>query len=147
MKNFFFKTLIIYIILCSNTIKCQISIYTCPNKICYFAYNLPIDGNKWYVPIKYEISGDLIDLKIKRKDKEELFIRFKIIKNLNCDFTDVNNCKLKYKILTYDEETNSYEKRESEIEFNFENGKGKIYIRHPNFPEIISDATSDFKKE
>jgi hypothetical protein len=48
---------------------------------------------------------------------------------------------LKYKVLTYDEETNSYEKRQSEIEFKFSNGKGKIYIQHPNFPQIISDAS------
>lgn len=121
-----------------QTIFGQIEKKDCPNKVSYLAYSL----DDWYVPIKYEISGDLIDLKIRKKDTDELFIRFKIIKNLNCDFIDVNNCKLKYKILTYDEKTDSFEKRESEIEFNFLKGKGKIYIQHPNFPQIVSEATS-----
>lgn len=61
---------------------------------------------------------------------------------MSCDFINLSNCKLKYKVLTYDEETNSYEQRISEIEFNFSDGKGKIYIQHPNFPLITSDATS-----
>ena len=54
----------------------------------------------------------------------------------------MNNCNLKYKVLTYDEETDLYEQRISEIEFKFSDGKGKIYIKHPNFPQIVSDTTS-----
>lgn len=76
-----------------------------------------------------------------------MFIRFKIIENLNCDFKDAGNCDLKYKILTYDEETNSYGERSSQIEFKFSDGKGKIYIQHPNFPEIISDAVVEDKSQ
>ncbi|VEE10913.1 Uncharacterised protein [Chryseobacterium gleum] len=121
---------------------CQTLENNCPKSLTYFAYTLPIDGDKWYTPIKYYIQNDLIDLKIIHKEKDELFIRFKIVEKLICDFKDINNCNLKYKVLTYDEETNLYEQRVSEIEFKFSNGKGKIYIQHPNFPQIVSDATS-----
>ncbi|RNA62650.1 hypothetical protein D1631_12240 [Chryseobacterium nematophagum] len=114
----------------------------CPNNISYFAFSLPIDEEKWFVPIRYDIMENLIDLKIRHKDKDELFIRFKIIKILNCDYKDINNSHLKYKVLTYDEKTNSYGKRESIIEFKFSDGKGKIHIQHPNFPIITSDATA-----
>lgn len=114
----------------------------CPKEVTYFAYNLPIDGANWFVPIKYNITEKFIDLKIRRKNIEELFIRFKIIENLNCDFKDIGNCDLKYRVLTYDEETNSYEERQSEIEFKFSNNKGQIYIQHPNFPKIISNAAT-----
>ncbi|MCE4065209.1 hypothetical protein LXM63_08875 [Chryseobacterium gleum] len=120
---------------------CQVLNNNCPKNLTYFASSLPIEGNDWYVPIKYDIVDDLIDLKIRHKEKDELFIRFKIIENLSCNFKDAGNCDLKYKILTYNEETNSYEKRQSEIEFKFSNGKGKIYIQHPNFPRIISDSS------
>lgn len=114
---------------------------TCPNNITYFAYNLPINDVNWYVPIKYDITEGLIDLKIRHESKDELFIRFKIIENLQCDFKDIGNCDLKYIVLTYDEESETYGERKSEIVFSFSNGKGKIYIQHPNFPQILSDAT------
>ena len=100
-----------------------------------------MEGVDWYVPIKYSINNDLIDLDIRKNNKKELFIRFKIIEILECKFIDINNSSLKYKIETYDEESNTYGEKQSEIEFKFSNGKGKIYIRHPNFPEIISDAS------
>ncbi|UKB77934.1 hypothetical protein [Chryseobacterium sp. MEBOG07] len=125
-----------------QSLFCQASENNCPNNLTYFAYSLPIDGEKWYVPIKYEIRDNLIDLKIRRTNKDELFIRFKIIENLICDFKDVNHCNLKYKVLTYDEETNLYEQRVSQIEFKFSDREGKIYIQHSNFPQIISEATS-----
>ena len=51
--------------------------------------------------------GNYTDLKVKKKDIDEWYIRFKIIENINCEFVDANNCNLKYKVLTYDEETNS----------------------------------------
>lgn len=108
--------------------------------------SLPIDGVDWYVSIKYNIIGEFIDLNIRKENKDELYIRFKIIETLKCDFIDVKNCDLKYKILTYDEDTDSFDERQSEIEFKFSDGKGKIYIRHANFPEISSDATT-FEKE
>ncbi|MET3038336.1 hypothetical protein ABXT08_19790 [Chryseobacterium sp. NRRL B-14859] len=138
------KKLFIIIILSSvwQSLFCQTSENNCPNNLIYFAYSLPVEDERWYLPIKYEIQGDLIDLKIRHKDKDELFIRFKIIKKLMCNFKDIDNSNLKYEVLTYDEETNSYEKRISEIEFKFSNGKGQIYIQHPNFPPIVSDATS-----
>lgn len=138
------KKSFIIIILTSvwQSLFCQTLENNCPNNLIYFAYSLPIDGEKWYVPIKYEIHGDLIDLKIRHKDNDELFIRFKIIKRLICDFKDVGNSNLKYKVLTYDEETGLYEKKISEIEFKFSDAKGEIYIQHPNFPLITSAATS-----
>ncbi|WP_288447779.1 hypothetical protein [uncultured Chryseobacterium sp.] len=128
-----------------QSLFCQTIKNNCPKNLTYFAYTLPIDGNKWYAPIKYEILNDLIELKILNKENDELFIRFKIVENLICDFKNTNNCNLKYKILTYDEETNSYEQRLSEIEFKFSDGKGKIYIQHPNFPLITSDAISTYE--
>ncbi|MCI3937790.1 hypothetical protein MQX03_11295 [Chryseobacterium aahli] len=124
-----------------QSLFCQ-NLENCPKNLTYFAYTLPIDGDKWYTPIKYKIQSDVIDLKIIHKEKEELFIRFKIVENLICDFKNINNCNLKYKILTYDEETDSYEQRVSEIEFKFSEGIGKICIQHPNFPQIVSDATT-----
>lgn len=138
------KKLFIIIILTSvwQSLFCQTLENNCPNNLIYFAYSLPIDGEKWYLPIKYEIIEDLIDLKIRKKDKEELFIRFKIIEKIICNFKNIDNSNLKYKVLTYDEETGSYEKKISEIEFKFSNGKGEIYIQHPHFPLIISEATS-----
>lgn len=138
------KKLFIIFVLSSvwQSLFCQTLENNCPKSLTYFAYTLPIDGNKWYTPIKYEIQNDLIELKILNKEKDELFIRFKIVENLICDFKNTDNCNLKYKILTYDEETDSYEQRVSEIEFKFSDGKGKIYIQHPNFPLITSDATS-----
>ncbi|SUX48774.1 hypothetical protein [Chryseobacterium indoltheticum] len=132
------RILIILSLFISPSLFCQDKIDNCPHEASYLAYSL----DDWYIPIKYEILENFIDLKIKKKDKVELYIRFKISENLNCEFLDANNCNLKYKVLTYDEETNSFEKRESEIEFNFVNGKGKINIQHPNFPLISSDATS-----
>lgn len=36
----------------------------------------------------------------------------------------------------------TFGERQSEIEFKFSDVKGKIYIRHPNFPEISSDVTT-----
>lgn len=119
----------------------------CPNKLSFFAYSLPIDGIDWYVPIKYNITKEFIDLNIRKENKDELYIRFKIIEILICDFKDINNCNLKYKVLTFDEESDSFGDRQSEIEFKFSDGKGKIYIQHPNFPGISSDATSIDKKQ
>ncbi|MFN4363305.1 hypothetical protein [Chryseobacterium hispalense] len=138
------KKLLLIIILTSvwQSLFCQTLENKCPNNLIYFAYSLPIDGEKWYVPIKYEIQGGLINLKIRHKDNDELFIRFKIIKKIICNFKNIDNSNLKYKVLTYDEETGSYEKKISEIEFKFSNGKGEIYIQHPNLPLITSEATS-----
>jgi len=121
---------------------CQINQNNCPDRLNFFANSLPIDGVDWYVPIKYNITGEFIDLNIWKDYKDELYIRFKIIETLKCDFRDGKNCNLKYKVLTYDEDTDRFEERQSEIEFRFSDGKGKIYIRHPNFPEINSDATT-----
>lgn len=132
------KIITLLLFLICQSIFGQILTKDCPKKVSYFAISL----DDWYIPIKYNIIGDLIDLKIKQKDKDELFIRFKIIEALKCNFKDADNNNLKYKILTYDEETNSYEERQSEIEFKFSKGKGKIYIQHPNFPVIISEATT-----
>ncbi|KQT20669.1 hypothetical protein ASG22_16985 [Chryseobacterium sp. Leaf405] len=124
----------------------QINKNNCSYELSFFAYNLPIDEVDWYVPIKYNITGEFIDLNIRKENKDELYILFKIIETLKCDFRDVNDCDLKYKILTYDEDTDSFGERQSEIEFKFSDGEGKIYVRHPNFPEISSDATT-FEKE
>lgn len=133
------KKIITFILfLICQSIFGQILTKDCPKKVSYFAFSL----DDWHIPIKYNIVGDLIDLKIKKKEDDELFIRFKIIETLKCNFKDADNNNLKYRILTYDEETNSYEERQSEIEFEFSHGKEKIYIRHPNFPVIISEATS-----
>ncbi|MDR6371296.1 hypothetical protein J2795_002917 [Chryseobacterium bernardetii] len=139
-----FKKLFIIITIFSvwQSLFCQTIENNCPKNLTYFASTIPIDGDKWYAPIKYNIQNGIIDLKIIHKEKEELFIRFKIIENLICDFKNMNNCNLKYKVLTYDEETDLYEQRISEIEFKFFDGKGKIYIKHPNFTQIVSDATS-----
>jgi len=142
MKNITRILILITIFFINQTAICQINKSNCPDGLSFFANSLPIDGVDWYVPIKYNITGEFIDLNIRKENKNELYIRFKIIETLKCDFRDVKNCDLKYKVLTYDEETNSYEERQSEIEFKFLDGKGKIYIRHPNFPEIISDAKS-----
>lgn len=144
------RILVIVIILFSinQSFFCQAGGNNCSKNVTYFANNLPMDGANWFVPIKYSVNNDLIDLYILRKDKDELFIRFKIIENLKCDFKNAGNCNIKYKVLTYDEESRSYGERKSEIEFSFSNGKGKINIQHPNFPEIISDATvSDSNKQ
>ncbi|NML71868.1 hypothetical protein HHL23_19005 [Chryseobacterium sp. RP-3-3] len=88
-------------------------------------------------PLRYNIQADLIDLKIIQKEKDELFIRFKIVETLLCDFKDISNCNLKYKVLTYNEETDSYEKKVSQIEFKFSDGKGKINIQHPDLSELL----------
>lgn len=120
----------------------QINKNDCPSELSYFADSLPIDGVNWYVPLKYNITREYIDLKIRKDNKDELYIRFKIIETLKCDFRDIQNCDLIYKVLTYDEDADSFGERQSEIEFKFSDGKGKIYIRHPNFPEISSDATT-----
>lgn len=71
----------------------------------FFATSLPVDGVDWYMPIKYNITGEFIDLNIRKDNKDELYIRFKITKTLKCDFKDEKNCDLKYKVLTYDEDT------------------------------------------
>ncbi|WP_394665483.1 hypothetical protein [uncultured Chryseobacterium sp.] len=130
----------------NQTAFCQINKNDCPSELSFFADSLPIDGVDWYVPVKYDITREFIDLKIRKDNKDELYIRFKIIETLKCDFKNMYDCDMKYKVLTYDEETDSYQEKKSEIEFKFSEGKGKIYIRHPNFPEIISDATSIDKK-
>ncbi|MCC2590916.1 hypothetical protein [Chryseobacterium sp. MFBS3-17] len=113
----------------------------CPEELSYFAYSLPMDGIDWFVPIKYQINKPFIDLKIKKESKEELFIRFKIIETLKCDFEDINNSNLKYTVLIYDEDTDTFGENQSEIEFKFSNGKGVIFIRHPSSVEIVSEAT------
>lgn len=115
----------------------------CPKEITYYATSFPIDGIDWYVPIKYTTKGNLIDLVIVKNKNEELFIRFKISETLECNYKDNKNSNSKYKVLTYDEVTDSYGEKISEIEFKFSDGKGKIFIRHPNFPEIVCNATTE----
>jgi len=114
----------------------------CPNELSFFASSLPIEGADWYFPIMYYVNNDLIDLKIKRDENsnEEVFIRFKIIEITHCNFINDGNLNIIYKVLTFDEEKKNYENKISEIQFKFSNCKGKIYIRHPNFSVIESDA-------
>ena len=140
MKKLFQKFFVFFCIFYFSFLNSQIK--TCLTELVFYAYSLPIDGVDWYVPIKYDVNNDLIDLEIIRgkNNNEELFIRFKIIETIQCKFINDGNLDIIYKVVTYNEEKNVYAKKISEIQFKFFDCKGKIYIRHPNFPVIESDG-------
>ena len=72
------------------------------------------------------MNNDLIDLEIigGKNNNEELFIRFKIIETIQCKFINDGNLDIIYKVVTYNEEKNVYDKKISEIQFKFFDCKG-----------------------
>jgi hypothetical protein len=82
MKNITRIFILIAVFFINQTAFCQINKNNCPNELSFFANNLPVDGIDWYVPIKYNVKGEFIDLNILKENKDELYIRFKIIETL-----------------------------------------------------------------
>lgn len=93
-------------------------------------------------PLKYEIIEGFVEVKEIRKDRDELINTYKISKVVKCNYKNPANANLVFKINPYDKVSDTYSERESELEINITDGKGKIFFRQPNLPEMSSRATS-----
>jgi len=109
----------------------------CITSATYYAFS----GGKGF-PLKYDIHDGFIEVKEMRKDKDELLNTYKIAKVVKCNFRNPANSNLIFKINSYDQVSDSYGDKESEIEINIMEGKGKIFIRQPGLPEMANRATA-----
>ncbi|MCS3529607.1 hypothetical protein [Chryseobacterium sp. JUb7] len=103
----------------------------------YYAFS----GGKG-LPLKYNIVDGFIEVKEMRKDKDELLTTYKISKVVKCNYRNPSNSNLIFKINSYDKVSDTYGDKESEIEINIMEGKGKIFVRQPGLPEIANRASS-----